>query len=78
MGMAAPERSRRLGDLGVCAPESWQFGGPNTPEIDLLVMLYARDEAILDHSAVNTLGASLAANGVEEIFRQNSDTPRRK
>ena len=72
MGIAAPERSRRLGDLGVCAPESWQFGGPNTPEIDLLVMLYARDEAILDHSAINMLGASLAANGVEEIFRQNS------
>jgi Dyp-type peroxidase family len=72
MGMAAPERSRRLGDLGVGAPKSWEFGGPKTPEIDVLVMLYARDEAILDHSAANTLGASLAANGVEEIFRQNS------
>ena len=72
MGIAAPERSRRLGDLGVCSPKSWQFGGPNTSEIDLLVMLYARDEAILDRSAVNTLGASLAANGVEEIFRQDS------
>jgi Dyp-type peroxidase family len=72
MGMAAPERSRRLGDLGACAPESWQFGGPNTPEIDALVMLYAVDEAILDKSAHQAFGPSLAADGLEEIFRQNS------
>src|SRR5271156_57631 len=44
MGMAARERSRKLGDLGPNSPEAWQFGGPNTPAIDLVVMLYGRDE----------------------------------
>jgi len=72
MGMASPERSRRLGDVGACAPESWQFGGPKTPEIDALVMLYAVDEAILDQSAQQAFGASLGAHGIEEVFRQNS------
>jgi Dyp-type peroxidase family len=72
MGMAAPERSRRLGDLGACAPETWQFGGPGTPEIDALVMLYAVNEAILEQSALRAFGASPAAHGVEEIFRQDS------
>src|SRR5579872_919667 len=72
MGMAAPERSRRLGDLGECAPESWQFGGPNTPAIDLMLMLYARDEATLHRSAQHAFGASMASHGIEEIFRQNS------
>jgi Dyp-type peroxidase family len=72
MGMAAPERSRRLGDLGACAPEGWQFGGPNTPELDLLVMLYAVDEVTLKQSAHQAFGASPGADGIEEVFRQNS------
>jgi Dyp-type peroxidase family len=72
MGMADPERSRRLGDVGACAPENWQFGGPNTPEIDLLVMLYAVDENALNQSAHHAFGASPASDGIEEIFRQDS------
>jgi Dyp-type peroxidase family len=72
MGMASPERSRRLGDVGDCAPERWQFGGPSTPEIDLIVMFYGRDEAALGHSAHQVLGISRASNGLEEVFCQNS------
>jgi Dyp-type peroxidase family len=72
MGMAAPERSRKLGDLGPSAPESWQFGGPNTPNIDLLVMLYGRDEAVLDQSTSREFNLSPASNGLEEVFRQTS------
>jgi Dyp-type peroxidase family len=72
MGMAAPERSRRLGDEGANAPEHWQFGGPNTAQIDLLLMLYARDEATLDQSTQQALGAPSAPSGIEEVSRQNS------
>jgi Dyp-type peroxidase family len=72
MGMAAPERSRRLGDLGDNAPESWQFGGPNTPSIDFLLMLYARDKTILEHSTLRALDAASDHGGIEEIFRQDS------
>jgi Dyp-type peroxidase family len=72
MGMAAPERSRKLGDLGPSSPEVWQFGGPNTPTIDLLIMLYGRDEAVLDQSANREFDVSRASNGLEEVFRQTS------
>jgi Dyp-type peroxidase family len=72
MGMAAPERSRRLGDEGENAPKRWQFGGPKNVQIDLLLMLYARDEAILDHSIQQALGAASTSSGIEEVFRQNS------
>jgi len=50
MGMAAPERSRKLGDLGPNAPEGWQFGGPNTPAIDLLVKLYGNARTLFQRS----------------------------
>src|SRR5262245_48078557 len=46
-GMAAPERSRVLGDLGRDAPEGWQFGGPNNPRIDLLFIVFAASPAEL-------------------------------
>ena len=72
MGMAAPERARKLGDLGPNSPDGWQFGGPNTPAIDLLVMLYGRDEAVLDQLTNREFGASAASNGLAEVFRQNS------
>lgn len=72
MGMAAPERSRKLGDIGPSAPESWQFGGPNTPDIDLMLMLYGRDEAVLDRSMHRDFAVSAASSGLEEIFRQTS------
>ncbi len=72
MGMAAPERSRKLGDLGPNSPSGWQFGGPNTPNIDLLIMLYGRDEAVLDQSTKREFDTSRASNGLEEVFRQTS------
>ena len=72
MGMAAPERARRLGDFGDNAPESWEFGGPNTPAIDLLLMLYAQDEAILDQTTRHALSAQPTSSGIEEVFRQSS------
>jgi len=41
-GMSGDEnRSRRLGDVGVNAPEYWQWGGPNDVP-DLVALLYAQ------------------------------------
>lgn len=42
-GMAAPHRSRALGDEGVDAPEHWDWGGPRTAPVDVLLLLYAED-----------------------------------
>src|SRR5208282_1611294 len=39
-GMAGDEaRSRRLGDIGVNAPDNWRWGGKGEP--DVLLLLYA-------------------------------------
>jgi deferrochelatase/peroxidase EfeB len=43
--MTAPHRSRALGDVGADAPERWRWGGPATPPVDLLLLLYAEDRA---------------------------------
>src|SRR4051812_21394754 len=42
-GMADPGRARILGDSGANAPEHWRWGGPTTPAVDVLLLLYARD-----------------------------------
>lgn len=46
-GMAAPHRSRILGDTEESAPEQWELGGPET-DFDALVLIYAQDDAELD------------------------------
>jgi Dyp-type peroxidase family len=46
-GMAGTEHRRRiLGDLDECAPELWDWGGPRTAGVDLLLMLYAAEDRI--------------------------------
>lgn len=46
-GMAGQYRSRILGDQGESAPDKWQWGGPNTEQIHILLMLYAIDDETL-------------------------------
>ena len=41
VGMA--RRSELLGDVGDCAPESWQFGGDDEAPIHLVLMLFAHE-----------------------------------
>jgi len=45
--MHAAERSRQLGDTGESAPENWTLGGPAQP-LDVLLMLFAKDQGALD------------------------------
>ncbi len=40
-GMVAPHRSRILGDTEQNAPEAWEWGGPNSDEIHVLLMVFA-------------------------------------
>lgn len=46
-GMTADHRRRALGDEGDRAPERWQWGGPAGPEVHVLLLVYARDDAAL-------------------------------
>ena len=43
-GMTTEHRRRILGDLGPDSPEHWEWGGPTTPTIGAVLMLYARDD----------------------------------
>ena len=69
-GMTAPHRSRNLGDLDDNAPEHWDWGGPRTPEVDAMLLLYAEDEAGLDaleqeHAGLRVLG-KLGTSNLDE------------
>lgn len=47
-GIAAPARSRILGDTEESAPSEWDIGGPRTETIHAVVLLHAASSAILD------------------------------
>ena len=63
-GMTTPHRRRTLGDVGDSAPEGWLWGGPSTPSIDVLLLLFARDQATLEQR-----DAALSMAGVSEILK---------
>lgn len=47
-GMADAKRSEILGDMGTSAPDTWEFGGTQTPEIHLILMLHGPSPERLD------------------------------
>jgi Dyp-type peroxidase family len=47
-GMTTDHRRRLLGDVGPAAPERWAWGGPDTPPVHLVLLLYAASAAVLD------------------------------
>lgn len=65
-GMTTPHRNRMLGDQGQNAPEHWLWGGPATPPVDILLLLFAADDDALEKH----YGFLRAAfSGVSEITR---------
>src|SRR5439155_1975422 len=65
-GMTTPHRSRILGDTGENAPDSWRWGGPTNRSVDLLLLLYAVDEAQLTVLYDGMAGA-FATAGLSQI-----------
>ncbi len=62
-GMAEPNRSRFLGDVEESAPSHWAWGGPQSPPIDGMVLLYAAHQAALQRLQTELCG-QLDALGV--------------
>jgi len=60
--MLTPHRRLSLGDVGPSAPETWLWGGPSNPTVDILLVLLARDETLLSERSAN-----LAFDGVSVI-----------
>ena len=71
-GMTGEYRSKILGDHGESAPVKWNWGGPNTEQIHILLMLYAVDEKSLKTLYDANL-SDLKNNGLNKIG-QNLET----
>lgn len=67
-GMITPFRSRILGDDAGSAPQYWSWGGPQSPGIDLVLLLFARDESALA-GLYAAESQQLSVHGVREIAR---------
>lgn len=65
-GMADDDRSRILGDLGDNRPARWRWGAVSSP-VDLLVMLYAADQATLEDKLQKFVGEAVSAGHVSEV-----------
>ncbi|GAC1427590.1 MAG: peroxidase [Chloroflexota bacterium] len=59
-GMTTMHRQRALGDTEGSAPEHWNWGGPATPRVDVVLMLFATDAAALA-ALSSTRSAEIAA-----------------
>ncbi len=71
-GMVTPYRSRLLGDVDEDDPAGWRWGGPRTPDVHLLVLLYARTAALLD-AAVDRCRAVAGVHGLRVLDRLETD-----
>lgn len=71
-GMAGTGHRRRiLGDHGESSPDRWRWGGPNNDAADILLMLYAGDEAAL-RALVEREGKDLPRRGLRLIEQLDS------
>ena len=61
-GMASERRSRILGDRGPNAPSAWEWGGPGTEPVHILLIVFGEDDGERDArvaSMLPTAGAGL-------------------
>jgi Dyp-type peroxidase family len=65
-GMTGPDRSRFLGDAGESDPRCWDWGGPQRPPVDGLILLYATSPEVLGARQAE-LAAHLGAAGVRQV-----------
>jgi Dyp-type peroxidase family len=65
-GMTTAHRSRILGDVGESAPGRWSWGGPHGEEIDVLLLLYAVDEAEMN-TMLDAHTSELTSRGLKVI-----------
>ncbi|MEU7059501.1 peroxidase [Streptomyces sp. NPDC046197] len=68
-GMTDTDRSRFLGDLGEEAPGRWRWGGPGTPPVHVLLLLYALDGPALERLEDDVRRDALADGGLAETAR---------
>jgi len=68
-GMAGPDRSRFLGDVEGSSPRFWDWGAPQEPPVDGLVLLYAATPEILGRRQAELVGRLAAAGSLGALMR---------
>ncbi len=48
-GMVTDHRSRILGDFDSSHPSKWQWGGTNNEKVDMILLVFGKDESIADN-----------------------------
>jgi Dyp-type peroxidase family len=67
-GMVTPHRSRILGDVHESAPDRWAFGGPSTPEVHVMLLVYGVESSLLA-PFVDELAGDAQTGGLGQIAR---------
>ena len=65
-GMTTPHKQFFLGDFAASAPERWEWGGPHTPAVHILLMLYAKDAGLLEAN-LNAIRGNFDRLGIQEV-----------
>lgn len=76
-GMSTPHRRRILGDEHAGAPERWEWGGPSTDEVHLLLMVYAASDETLARELARQRGLWMHG-GMREIRTLGTETVRER
>lgn len=71
-GMVTPHRQRLLADFDSSDPRQWQWGGPQNDKVDIIFMLFGRDEATAENY-FNSLKENInSAFKIVHILKGNS------
>ena len=72
-GMVTPHRQRLLGDYDSSDPEKWNWGGPSNKRIDIIVLLFGKDEATTNNHTIQ-LREKFSSSGLLEVHYLDGKT----
>ncbi|WP_020468540.1 Dyp-type peroxidase [Zavarzinella formosa] len=65
-------RANVLGDVGTNDPHHWEYGNPKQPTLDLVVLLYAKDETELENLRARWITPAIDSGAVSQIASEKS------
>jgi len=72
-GMTSEHRQRLLGDVEASHPGTWAWGGPEGEQVDVGLLLFAKDEATMEEVEAEER-AALTAGGLQVVVRLTPET----
>lgn len=72
-GMVTPHRQRLLGDYDSSDPSHWNWGGSSNERIDIIVLLFAKDDLSISNQALQ-LKQQFYSSGLKEVHELHGKT----